>query len=61
MKNISTKLMLLGITLIGIALYIQGEPGIKFYGNEFFILVIGSIISFIGFLVENRINYCLQA
>lgn len=39
---------------MGIALYIQGEPGIKFYGNEFFIALIGSIISILGFLVKNN-------
>ncbi len=49
MKNKSIKLMLLGLTLIGVALFIQGEPGIKFYGNEFFLVLLGSILSLIGF------------
>ena len=48
MKNISTKFMILGLTLIGIAIYIRCAE-IRLYGNEFFLVVIGCIMSLIGF------------
>jgi hypothetical protein len=49
----SIKWMLLGITMILIALYIQGEPGIRFYGNEVFIAFIGFLVSIFSFFVKD--------
>ncbi|GAB6989081.1 hypothetical protein JCM16418A_11310 [Paenibacillus pini] len=49
----SIKLMLFGVSLILVCIYIQGEPGIQFYGNEFFIGLLGFIFIFIGFFMKN--------
>ncbi|MEW8956905.1 hypothetical protein [Clostridium sp.] len=53
MESKSIKLMLLGITLIMVSLFIQGEPGIRFYGNELYIALIGVIMVLIGFFKKN--------
>ncbi|SDQ93512.1 hypothetical protein SAMN05216232_2613 [Virgibacillus subterraneus] len=50
----SIKVMLLGIALMLLPLYIQNEPGIRFFGNEFFILVFGFIPTLIGLFIKDR-------
>jgi hypothetical protein len=49
----SIKLMLLGIAALLVCIYIQGEPGIKLYGNEFFIGLFGVILVLVGFFLKN--------
>lgn len=44
----SIKVMLLGISFILIGLYIQGEPGIKLYGTEVFIVLFGFLLTVVG-------------
>ncbi|MBD0384461.1 hypothetical protein [Paenibacillus sedimenti] len=46
--NNSIKIMLLGVALILVSLYIQAEPGIKMYGNEFIIGLVGFILVLAG-------------
>lgn len=48
----SIKIMLLGIALMLLGLFIQGEPGIELYGNEFFIVLIGFIMTLFGVLAK---------
>lgn len=50
----SIKLMVLGIALIVVSIYIQGEPGIKFYGNEVFIAIIGFVLICVGFFMNDQ-------
>lgn len=52
MNNKPIKLMLLGLTLIGIALFIEGTQTNIIYGNELYLALIGAIISIIGFFLE---------
>lgn len=54
MKINDIKLMLLGIALILVCLYIQGEPGINMYGNEFFIGLTGFVLVVIGFFFKQE-------
>ena len=49
----SIKTMLLGITVILLGIYIQGEPGIKFYGNEVFIVIAGFVVCIMGLFINN--------
>jgi len=46
--------MLLGLAIMLVSLYIQAEPGIKLYGNEFFIGLIGLILVIAGFLFKDE-------
>ncbi|WP_088102846.1 hypothetical protein [Halalkalibacter urbisdiaboli] len=46
----SVKTMLLGVAIMLVGLYIQGEEGINFYGYEVFFGIIGFIITVIAFL-----------
>ncbi|WP_433944943.1 hypothetical protein [Paenibacillus sp. SN-8-1] len=50
----SIKIMIFGLAIILISLFIQGEPGIKFYGNEIFIGGLGFILICIGFFMKDR-------
>lgn len=50
----SIKTMLLGIALLLVSIYIQGEPGIKLYGNEFFIGLIGLVLVIIGLFIKDN-------
>ena len=52
----STKLMLLGISIMIVSLFIQNEEGIRLYGNEIFILAFGFILTLIGFFIKGKIN-----
>jgi uncharacterized membrane protein YiaA len=52
----SVKMMIVGIALILVALYIQGESGINLRGYEFFILMIGVITILIGYLKKEKSN-----
>lgn len=52
----STKLMLFGISIMIISLFIQNEEGIRFYGNEIFILAFGFILTLIGFFIKGKSN-----
>lgn len=54
MNTRSNKFMLLGLELMLVCIYIQGEPGIKFYGSELFIGVFGFILVGIGFFMKNK-------
>lgn len=54
MNTRSNKFMLLGLALMLVCIYIQGEPGIKLYGNELFIGLFGFILVGIGFFMENK-------
>lgn len=44
----SIKVMLLGISLMLAGLYIQGEPGIKLYDFELFIVLLGFVLTIAG-------------
>ncbi|MCQ6559902.1 hypothetical protein [Paenibacillus mendelii] len=44
----SIKIMLLGIAFMLLGLFIQGEPGIEMYGNEFFIVLLGFMMTLFG-------------
>ncbi|WP_339171575.1 hypothetical protein MKY51_10010 [Solibacillus sp. FSL R5-0691] len=50
----STKIMLLGISIMLIALFIQNEEGINLYGREIFILAFGFILLLIGFFYKGK-------
>ncbi|MDF2650990.1 MAG: hypothetical protein K0Q73_6795 [Paenibacillus sp.] len=50
----SIKLMLFGVALLLVCIYIQGEPGINFYGNEFFIGLLGFILISIGLFMKTN-------
>lgn len=52
MSNKSAKLMGLGISLMLAGIYIKVEEGLAqyMYGNEFYIVLVGFIISLIGFI-----------
>lgn len=45
----SVKTMLLGVAIMLVGLYIQGEEGINFHGFEVYIGIIGFIITVIAF------------
>lgn len=45
----SVKIMLLGVAIMLVGLYIQGEDGINFHGYEVYIGIIGFIITVIAF------------
>lgn len=55
MSNKSLKFMGLGISVMLAGIYIHIEPGLSrnLYGYEFFIVLIGFIISFIGFIMND--------
>lgn len=53
MNTKSIKLMLLGVAFILVCIYVQGEPGIKLYGNEFFIGLFGMILIIVGFFSKD--------
>lgn len=55
MSNKSLKLMGLGISVMLAGIYIHIEPGLSqnLHGNEFFIVLIGFIISLIGFISKD--------
>ncbi len=53
----SIKIMILGIAFMLLGLFIQGEPGIELYGNEFFIVLLGFIITLFGVFSEKIIKY----
>jgi hypothetical protein len=55
MSNKSSKLMGLGISLMLAGIYIKIEEGLEqyTYGNELFIVLIGFIISLIGFIKKD--------
>ncbi|WP_185897398.1 hypothetical protein [Paenibacillus zeisoli] len=50
----SVKVMILGIAIILVSLIIQGEPGIRFYGNEVFIGLFGFILVCTGLFMEDK-------
>ncbi|HSI67942.1 MAG TPA: hypothetical protein VK947_11025 [Planococcus sp. (in: firmicutes)] len=50
----STKLMLLGIALMLIAIYIPHEPAFRIGGAEIFLLGSGFIIVILGFLRKDK-------
>ncbi len=54
MKNISIKLMLLGITVMLAGIYVHLEPGLSqnLNGREFFIVLIGFIVSVVSFIAD---------
>ena len=52
----STKLMLLGISIMIVSLFIQNEEGIRLYGREVFILAFGFILTLIGFFIKGKIK-----
>jgi hypothetical protein len=49
--------MILGIAFMLLGLFIQGEPGIELYGNEFFIVLLGFIMTLFGVFGEKIIKY----
>lgn len=49
----SLRTMLLGIALMIFGVYIQGEPGIKWNGNEFVLVLFGFLICLAGFFLDN--------
>lgn len=51
MNSKSQKFMGLGVSIMLAGIYIHIEPGLSqnLYGNEFFIVLIGFIISLVGF------------
>lgn len=55
MTNKSIKLMLLGISIMLAGIYIHIEPGLSqnLYGNEFFIVLLGFLVSLVGFFKED--------
>ncbi len=53
MKNFSTKLMLLGITLISTAIYLNLDPVINLHDFELYAVIAGFIISILGFFVKD--------
>lgn len=48
-----TKIMLLGIAIMLIAVYIPHEPGFRTGGYELYILAIGFILVIVGYFKEN--------
>ncbi|WP_422660582.1 hypothetical protein ACK8P5_08900 [Paenibacillus sp. EC2-1] len=50
----SIKIMIFGAALILVSLFIQGEPGIRFYGNEVFIGAIGFILVCVGLFMKEE-------
>lgn len=53
----SVKTMLLGVAIMLVGLYIQGEDGINFHGYEVYIGIIGFIITVIAFFnKENSLD-----
>lgn len=46
--NYSIRTMLLGISFMILGVYIQGEPGIEWYGNEIFLVILGFIMVIVG-------------
>lgn len=53
MKNFSTKLMLLGLTLIATAIYLNLNPVINLHDFEWYAVIAGFIISILGFFVKD--------
>lgn len=50
----SIKLMIFGVSLILVSIFIQGEPSIKFYGNEIFVGLIGFLLTCGGFFMKDN-------
>ncbi|MCT2534854.1 hypothetical protein NC661_04055 [Aquibacillus koreensis] len=50
----STKIMLLGIALMLIAIYIPHEAGFRTAGSEIFLLAIGFLIVIVGFFKKDK-------
>ena len=56
MTNKDIKLMVLGVAIMLAGIYIHIEPGLSqnLYGYEFYIVLIGFLVSLVGFLRKIR-------
>ncbi|MFC4779413.1 hypothetical protein ACFO9Q_21675 [Paenibacillus sp. GCM10023252] len=51
----SVKTMLFGIAIMLLGIYIQGEEGIRLYGGEFYIVILGFLITLAGLFMDKVI------
>lgn len=50
----SVKLMLLGIALILLSIYILLEPSFRTAGYELYLVIIGFVLTVIGFFIKEK-------